>query len=132
MYITQSLINFLNLSCNLSNSNILLTDLEKIIFTSSSIEKGYLNSKLSDSLKQILHSNCSSYLNITVDSIIPLVIDDNILKYKSQIILPIFHSDTLEGLLIFFAKDREYLPSNLRFAKTTQHFVELFSTKDYL
>lgn len=135
MFITKSLINFLNSSCNLSNSNIVLTDLKRIIFTSSDVETCYLNSKLSGSLKQILDSNYlnkTTYLNTTTDSIVPLIDNDNNLRYKSQIILPIFHNDVLDGLLIFFTEDREYLPSNLKFAKTTKHFVELFSTKDYL
>lgn len=135
MFITKSLINFLNLSQNLSDSNIILTDLKRITFTSSDVETNYLNNELSNSLKQILtspHLSDICYLNTTMDSIIPLVDDDNILKYKSQIILPIFHNSTPDGLLIFFTEDREYLPSNLKFAKTTKHFVELFGTKDYL
>lgn len=135
LFITKSLIDFLNSSCNLSNSNIVLTDLKRVIFTSSDVETYYLNNELSDSLKQILDSaylNKTTYLNTTIDSIVPLIDNDNILKYKSQIILPIFHDDTLDGLLIFFTEDREYLPSNLKFAETTKHFVELFSTKDYL
>lgn len=135
MFITKSLIDFLNSSCNLSNSNIVLTDLNRIIFISSDTEAYYLNNELSDSLKQILGSaylNKTAYLNTTINSIVPLIGNDNISKYKSQIILPIFHDDTLDGLLIFFTEDREYLPSNLKFAKTTKHFVELFSTKDYL
>lgn len=135
MYITNPLIDFLKSSSNLSNSNIILTDLEKIVFASSDIEKDYLNSRLSNTLLQILNFVClpsTSYFNTTVNTIIPLIIDDNVSKYKSQIILPIFHDDIPEGLLIFFTDNRTYLPSNLKFAKTTKHFVELFSTKDYL
>lgn len=135
LFITKSLIDFLNSSCYLSNSNIVLTDLKRIIFTSSDVETYYLNNELSSSLKQILSSsylNRATYLNTTIDSIVPLIDNDNILRYKSQIILPIFHNSTPDGLLIFFTEDREYLPSNLKFAKTTKHFVELFGTKDYL
>lgn len=135
MFITKSLIDFLNLSQNLSDSNIILTDFGRITFTSSNVEKGYLNSELSNSLKQILtssHLDDISYLNTTIDSIIPLINNDNVLKYKSQIILPVVYNSTPDGLLIFFTEDREYLPSNLKFAKTTKHFVELFGTKDYL
>lgn len=135
LFITKSLIDFLNSSCNLSNSNIVLTDLKRIIFTSSDVEKHYLNNELSDSLKKILASsylNKPAYLNTTIDSIVPLISNDNISKYKSQIILPIFHNDITDGLLVFFTGDREYLPSNLKFAETTRHFAELFSTKDYL
>lgn len=135
MYITQSLINFLNSSTSLSNSNIILTDLEQVVFASSDIEKNYLNRKLNKSLTQILDSSSlasCSYLNNARESILPLIIDDNVLKYRSQIILPIIHSNAPDGLLIFFTDDRKYLPSNLRFAETTKYFVEVFSTKDYM
>lgn len=135
LYITQSLINFLNSSTSLSNSNIILTDLEQVVFASFDIEKDYLNNKLSDSLKNFLYSHDLSnvhYFNTTVECMIPLIINDNISKYKSQIILPIVHNNITDGLLVFFSEDREYLPSNLKFAETTKHFTELFSTKDYL
>lgn len=67
------------------------------------------------------------YMNRSMDTVVPITIDDNISKYKSQIILPIIHNDIVDGLLIFVTDDRKYLTSNLNFAKTTKHFVELFS-----
>ena len=87
LFITKSLIDFLNSSCYLSNSNIVLTDLKRIIFTSSDVEKHYLNSELSESIKQVLDSpylNKSAYLNTTIDSIVPLVNNDNISKYTKN------------------------------------------------
>ena len=97
----------------------------------------YLNNIISDSLKQILNlynSDISTvdYMNTTMDSIVPLVVDDDVTNYKSQIILPITHDYKVEGLLIFVTSNREYLESNLRFAKTTKHFVEVLSSKEYL
>ena len=145
MYITKILTDFLTLSQSLSNSTILLTDTEKVILClfdkeNNKIQKknnDYLNKTISDSLKQILNLynsdiNTIDYMNTTMDSIIPLVVNDDVSNYRSQIILPITHDCSVEGLLIFITDDREYLPSNLKFAKTTKHFVELFSSKRYL
>lgn len=66
-------------------------------------------------------------MNTSMDSIVPIVVGDDISKYKSQIILPIVHNDIVDGLLIFLTDERKYLASNLNFAKTTQHFAQLFS-----
>ena len=137
LYITNSLINFLNDSKFLSNSTIILTDLEKVIFVESDNSNNYLNTELSTSLKQIINLfetdiNTVDYMNTTLDNIVPITIDDDITKYKSQIILPIIHDSIIDGLLIFIADNRKYLASSLKYAKTTQHFVEVFTTKEYL
>lgn len=137
MYITDKLIKFLNDSKFLSNSTIILTDLEKVILTVSDKDTNYLNKKISNSLNQVINLyksdiNTVDYMNTTLDSIIPITIDDDITKYKSQIILPIIHDYIIDGLLIFIADNRKYLSSSLKYAKTTQHFVEVFTTKEYL
>lgn len=137
MYLTKILINFLDLSCKLSNSTILLTDKEHIIFVSSNIDsKIYLDKKISRDLKNILKlyetdQSTINYMNTTMDSIVNLSCDDNTNMYSSQIILPISH-EHVDGLLIFFTNNRKYLPSNLNFAMTTKQFTEIFSTKEYL
>lgn len=136
MYVTNKLMNFLTISSKLSNSTILLTDLEKIVFVAAEDNTElYLYKKISTNLKNILslyeqEHTAVNYINTTMESIVDLVVNDNISHYTSQIILPITHHD-IEGLLIFFVNDREYIPSNLKFAKTTKHFTELFSSKDF-
>lgn len=135
MYLSDKLINFLMVSSRLSNSTILLTDLEKVLFIAAEeLPDKYVDKTLSSSLKKIIslyesEHTAINYMNTTMDSIVPLIEHDIISSYSSQIILPIVH-DELEGLLIFFASDRKYLFSNLKFAKTTKHFVELFSKED--
>lgn len=137
MYVTNKLINFLNLSGELSNSTIILTDTEKVILvTSKEFNNLYLNKEISDNLKDVLRLYKSDYtaidyINTDMNNIMNLIIDDNISRYRSQIILPIIH-DTVDGLLIFFTNDRNYIPSNLRFAMTTKHFAELYSSKEYM
>lgn len=137
MYITDKLVSFLKDSEYLSNSTIILTDLEKVIYVVSDKDTNYLDKKISNSLKQILNLyktdiNTIDYMNTTLDSIIPITTDDDISKYKSQIILPIIHNYMIDGLLIFITDNRKYLSSSLKYAKTTQHFVEVLTSKEYL
>ena len=64
-------------------------------------------------------------------NIIPIILNDDVSKYKSQIILPIIHNNIIDGLLIFMTCDRFYIKSNLKFARTTKHFVELLGYSNY-
>lgn len=137
MYITDNLIKFLNNSMILSDSTIILTDLDKVVFVTSNEDNNYLNKSLHNDLKKFLNlyaiDSCyADYMNVSMDTIVPIVEDDDISKYKSQIVLPIIHNNVIDGLLIFITDKREYLDSNLKYAKTAKHFVEIFSTKDYL
>ena len=133
MYITNKLIDFLNNSSFLSNSTIILTDLKKVVFVSSSSTTNYLNKDLSCDLINILNLYISDmyfsdYINASMDTIVPIVSNDSC-TYMSQIILPIVKNEVVERLFIFASEKRKYLLSNLRFAKTTKHFVELISAK---
>lgn len=130
---SDKLINFLTSSSILSNSTILLTNLEKVLFVSTEEDKKkFLGKNISNSLKNILslyqHEDAINYLNTTMESIVTLIENDTISSYRSQIILPVVERKyaTLEGLLIFFVRDRQYLQSNLNFAMTTKQFVDLF------
>lgn len=137
MYVTKKLIDFLELSSQLANSSIILTNNTRVLFASSNADNNiYLNKKISKDLENIflLYSSDSSsfnYINSTMDSVINLIINDDSSRYSSQIILPIMHNN-LDGLLIFFTNNRKYIKSNLNFALTTRHFAELFSTRAYL
>lgn len=53
MYVTDRLINFLNTSKNLSNSTIVLTDTQKVIFVASDFKNTYLNKRISNDLIRI-------------------------------------------------------------------------------
>lgn len=130
MNISNSLNNFLNDSQRLSHSIILLTDRSNVIFVSSSNAEyfnTFMNHSISKDLKYLLKKFSEQKKNEilyskNLNSTIKLIYHDTI-AYEFQIILPII-DNLVEGLLIFFSTDREYLPSNLRYAKTTKYFVE--------
>ncbi len=106
MYITNNLIEFLNNSMLLSRSTIILTDLNKVVFVASTDDNDYLNKNLHDSLKKLLYLYTFDpyyvdYMNISMDTIIPIVEGDDISKYKSQIVLPIIHNKIVDRVAYF-------------------------------
>lgn len=130
MYINNSLNSFLNDSQKLSHSTILLANRNNIVFVSpSNIDyfETFMNHSISKDLKHLFNQFNKQKKNEILysrnsNSTIKLIYHDRIV-YQSQIILPIVNN-LLEGLLIFFSTDREYLPSNLRYARTTKYFIE--------
>lgn len=136
MYITDKLINFLNKSSMMSHSTIILTDLDNVVFASPDDKSTYLNNHISNDLQSFLKlfsQDVSSvdYINTSMTDIVPIILNDDVSKYKSQIILPIVHNNSIDGLLIFMTCDRFYIESNLKFAKTTKHFVELLGYSNF-
>lgn len=121
MNISNEMIDFLKLSSKLSDSVILLTDLNKFIFCSDS-NYDYIDKNISTDLLSIMEQPNLAFLNNT-SSIINLT-DNDSNYYKSQIILSI-QTDNYKGSLIFFNTNREYIKSNMDFAKTTKHFIEI-------
>lgn len=106
MYITDSLVEFLHNSMILSSSTIILTDLDKVIFVDSNDNNNYLNKSIHDSLKNLLYlyttDPCyADYMNVSMDTIVPIVDNDDVSKYKSQIILPIIHNNIVDRFAYF-------------------------------
>lgn len=130
MFSDENITNFLENSHTISNFNIILTDLNNIIFSSPkySSEK-YINKKISYDLKKYIYSiNCSNYQ----DSILlinrpedtkPIYYSDT-QKYHSQIILPILYENNVSGILVFYSHNNNFNNNDLKFAKTTKYFVE--------
>lgn len=106
MYITDSLVEFLHNSMILSDSTIILTDLTKVIFVASNEDNIYLDKKLHTDLKKLLDlysiDQCYiDYMNVSMDTIIPIIKDDDVLRYKSQIVLPIVINGIVERFAHF-------------------------------
>ncbi len=128
MNLNDKLIQFLNDAHILSNCSILLSNRDIFIYSALCSENDiFTNSNISEDLREL--NNCFvknsefTYATFLPDhKCINLVDGDNI-NYVSQIILPIFH-EKLDGTLVLFSTNREFLKSNLKFAKTTQYFVE--------
>ena len=132
MNISNELKDYLKQSnCNL-DSNILCTDLNNILFSATNTEDEYYNDKkISLEIKNIIKSweniSYKKELIMIYNISCITIIQNDINHYYSQMILPICHSDKLDGLLIFYRKDRNYIPSSAKSAITTKEFVEILS-----
>ncbi|MCI8353145.1 MAG: hypothetical protein HFJ58_06160 [Clostridia bacterium] len=90
----------------LSDSTIILTDLTKVVFVASNNDNNYLNKNLHDNMKKLLNlyilDSCYiDYMNVSMDTIVPIVEEDDILKYESQIVLPVIHNDIVDRFTYF-------------------------------
>lgn len=131
MEINCKLAKFLNDAHKLSQCNILLTDKSKFIFTSLCFKNDIFIGKniskdLTNLTKFFIADSNFSYTSIPAENPCISLIGNECINYTAQIILPIFH-EKLDGLLVFFSTDRNYLESNLRFARTTKYFTERLS-----
>lgn len=136
MKISKTLINYLFNSNRLLESNILITNLNSIIYANTYNNPiKYENTQLSNDLKCLISqwedfSNYDKFL-ILKDNFYELNTDNSFL-YKGQMFLPIFHNKNLSGVLIFFRNNRNFIESSLKYARTIKHFVEIFTSDDYI
>lgn len=136
MNISSELKKYLNESRQNLESNILCTDLNNILLCTTDIDDNYFSNKeISNELLSIINSWKDVLFKEQLIMIynlccIPLVKNDKT-HYYSQMILPICHYDKLDGLLIFFRKDRNYIPSSAKPALTTKDFVEKLTDNNF-
>ena len=82
--------------------------------------------KYDASVNKLINASIEELIIIFNLYCIPIIQNDTN-NYYSQIILPICHSDKLDGILIFYRKDRNYIPSSAKSAITTKEFTEKLS-----
>lgn len=135
MKISKTLLEYLYQSHCTVVSNILLTDLStiKVIVQDKKIEQN-ANIPITEGLQKIIKnfksSNNTSYIKTNIDSISLFETDSN--DYLGQMILPISHNNELSGLLVFYRYDNNFINSSLKYGKTIKHFVEIFSSDDFV
>ena len=132
MNISTELKEFLKQSNKNLDSNILCTDLNNILFSATNTDNEYFNEKkISSEILLIINSwknasNKNELIMIYNLYCIPIIQNDTT-KYYSQLILPLCHNDKLNGLLIFYRKEQNFIPSSAKPAITTKQFVEELS-----
>ena len=129
MILNEKTKNFLINSALTCGNTLIITDLEKIIFVSSSSFDQFINQPISNILKQILNHKtdlkiyCNSIL-FRYDSL-PLSYNktDN-LNYSSQIIIPLFKEESIVGSVIMVSFHKTFNNSNFEYLKTTAEFIQ--------
>ncbi len=137
MLISENFRNFLLNSARLSFGNtIYLTTLTDVIYSVSMDSEILDEHKLNDEIIEVLNNFnntdiYTSYLLLNGNDTINIYFDNRYNKdFSAQIILPVVINEKLFGALINTHPDFTFREENLRFAKTTLHFVqELLSEK---
>lgn len=137
MQITETLINYLKDSHLQLNSNVLLTDLNKIILADTfSFNEIYLDQPLNNELLDLIQDwkdkGYSNQLSLILNHNLKKFITNDIANYSAQMIFPIFHDDILQGLLLFFRTTGNYIKSSSKAPRTIKFFIEKMLEKNYL
>jgi hypothetical protein len=122
---------FIDISAKLSfGSTIYITDLEKVLYVDSGSFSGTQDIEISKELSLILNYFENDFTNSIIfndKEVVPIYINQSEdIKYITQIILPIIINDKIFGMLINTNEHNYYEDVNLRYAKTTREFVEVF------
>ncbi|MDD2376126.1 MAG: stage V sporulation T C-terminal domain-containing protein [Clostridia bacterium] len=131
MILKEKFKKFIDISVKLSfGSTIYITDLENVLYAASELFSNVENKEISlELLKQALLFNNDSNKNVILsdDKVIPIYNEQSKdIKYITQIILPIIIDNKVFGTLINTHNCTYYEEINLKYAKTTLEFVELF------
>lgn len=136
MKLSVDLCNYLNCSYSFINSNILFSDLKKIVLTYTfDLNNYYANKKLSNDILKIIDEwkKCKKFNNnfILRNEFFYKIIEDDKTVYSGQMIFPIYHNNVLDGILIFFRQKGDYILSSCKIPKTTRDFAEKMSDDNY-
>lgn len=130
MELSQKLLNYLNegVSINIINSNFLLTDMEKIIYTKTFYLNNYYDNmplskdlfKLNGLLKECaINSKC-----IIRNQELYRIIEGDIIDYSAQIIFPVLKNREIVGMAIFFREKTNYIESSTKAPRTIVNFIQ--------
>lgn len=121
----KSYFEFINLPDSI-NSNFVMTDLEKVIYKSNSIdlyEEEIITKEIINIIKSFESNRDISFI-IKNKETCPIVEKDRI-KYAAQVYLPIYLNNKIEGMAIFFRTEGNYIKSSLKPLITIKKFIEI-------
>ena len=129
---THEITNFMkNFNLSSLNSNILISDLNTIIYAQTSeLDNKYLNKNLDIDIKDIIDiwskTEYSEDLFIMLNNNFKKIIKDDDTEYSAQMIFPIYISKILSGFVFFFRLRGDYIESSSKAPKTICKFLQDF------
>ena len=120
---------------NSINSNFLIADLEKIIYTATDhLDECYYSKPLSTDLLALIEywKELPIAENIYfMENHYPIkIINNDSQKYSAQMIFPLYVEDKLQGLTIFFRNYGNYIKSSLKAPNTIRKWIMRFMGKE--
>ncbi len=114
-----------------TNSNFLITDLEKVLFSSTCNSiKDYESSKLSESIINLIEkwhvAPVSNDLFLMQNNPTFSITKSNLSKPSSIMIFPVYVSNKLEGLTIFYRNTGNYISTSSKAPNTIRNWIMKF------
>ena len=136
MQLSKDLRNYLNSSYTFIHSNILFTNLNKILLTyTNKLNDNYANKTLGKEILKLIDNwkNTKGFDDnfICINDSLYEIIENDKITYSAQMIFPIYHNEVLDGLIIFFRQQGNYIPSSCKAPKTIRNFAEIMSDNNY-
>lgn len=136
MQLSEDLRNYLNSSYTFIHSNILFTDLNKILLTyTNKLNDNFADKTLGKDILRLIDNwkNNKGFDDnfICKNDFLYKIIENDETTYSAQMIFPIYHNEVLDGLIIFFRQLGTYIPSSCKAPKTLRYFAEIMSDDNY-
>lgn len=138
MKITNDLKLYLDQTTTIVNSEIIVTDLEKVLFTCfKHSDDSLLNKPLSQDMIELydMWKNQQSYndnfLMLNKD-FKKITNEDDFIEYSAQMIFPIYHNNSIDGFIIFFRTFGNYIETSSKAPISARQFIEKFSDDNYI
>lgn len=137
MQISNDLKKYVKESILASNSNVIITDFEKVNYIETLYPNSVSNYVLSNALKELLHEwNCSQTNHSNLFSLLNgngciELIENEKLPYSCQLIFPIITRKGIEGSLILYRTHGNYVFSSINSVSNFKKFVEQFVDNAY-
>ena len=112
------------------NSNFLISDLNKIIYTTmiNHIDCDYLDKLLSHDMQELItewsNKTYSEDLFIVLNDNYKQIIENDSTNYSAQMFFPIFIDNKLQGFTIFFRIQGNYIASSSKAPRTVTGFLQ--------
>lgn len=129
MHLSEEVISYIQ-SINIPksiNSNFLISDLEKIIYTATYEDDYYISKPLNNDLLALIEKwkqlpVSEDLLFMENDSTVKLI-DNDIENYSAQMIFPIYLNNSIEGLVIYFRNSGKYINSSPKAPNTIRKWI---------
>ena len=137
MKLTQKTLNYIKQS-NISqciNSNFLIADLEKVIYTENYDSKfSYQHKYLSDNITSLIGMwnvlPISEQVSLVENNSTIKIVNDDTEKHAAIMIYPIYLNKQIEGIIIYFRKKGNYISSSSKAPNTIRKWIMRFMGSD--
>lgn len=125
-----------NTNFEMINSNFLVADLNKVLYTDiiSRIDDCYLDKPLSKEMQELAaewnNKEFSEDLLVVLNNNFKQIIENDSTRYSAQMFFPIFINNKLDGFAIYFRTQGDYVLTSSKAPKTIRNLLQKFLNEE--